>query len=399
MYMEPQEARSSLRVPRAGYQAASFDELPFCGISMADIRALPKVDLHRHLVGSIRPEVIVRTATRLGIDLSLGLDVDRVRSKLVLREPGEMDYRAFLGRRVWGEFKAILASERGCANALYWAVADAHADGLAYAEFRVAPYGIGPDERMPLQQFLNGLRRGLRAATRDFASMDARIILSVGRRAVEERWPRHMRGELLARTIGAARDNRDIIVGLDISGDEDKYPNRHFADFAELAKAAGVPFTIHAGETGRCESVWEAIDVLQADRIGHGIAAAGDERLMRELAERKIPVEVCVTSNYILGVVDRYAEHPFGQLHRSGVLVTVNTDDPVLFDETTLSREYYSLVQANLITPQDIPRLIMRSVDASFLADGAKDALRLRIRSAAAHLDVLDWATSEGSLV
>jgi adenosine deaminase len=377
----------SSRGESVGYTRIAADELPLCGVSLADIRVFPKVDLHRHLVGAIRPEVLVRTARKLNVHLNIGGDVDHVRSKLVLRDPGGCDYSTFLRKRIWGEFKLILCSEMGCADAVYWAIGDAYSDGVAYVEFRVAPYGIGPVESMSVDQFFAGLRRGLQAAKRDFVSTDARFILSLGRRAVQERWPRQMRARYFTATVRAAVENRDIIVGVDLSGDEDKYPNRHFVDFAEIAKAWGVPLTVHAGETGHPESIWEALDLLKADRIGHGIAAHTDSQLMQRLSTENIPVEVCFTSNYLLGVVDPDVEHPFRQLHEAGVKVTVNTDDPVLFDETTSSREYYALIRANQISISDLPMLVERSIDASFLSPEEKATLKARLRESAAFCD------------
>jgi adenosine deaminase len=362
-----------------GYSPVFSDELPFGGTSLADIQVLPKVDLHRHLVGAIRPEVLVRTAKRLRVNLTWGYDVDQVRSKLVLREPGDCDYATFLNKRIWGEFKRILRTELGCANAVYWAVADAAVDGVAYVEFRVSPYGIGPDQPMTLNQFLGGLRRGLRAAKRDFPSTVARFIFSIGRKAVEERWPRHHWTKYFKETVKAVVHNRDVIVGLDLSGDENKYPNRDFVEFAELARSSRVPLTVHAGETGNSNAIWEALELLKAQRIGHGIAACNDATLVQKLVVDQTPVEVCFTSNYLLGVVKPDEEHPFGRLYRAGVNVTVNTDDPVLFDETTLSREYYRLIRAGLLSAGELPALVLRSAAASFLPQAEKRLLCSRI--------------------
>jgi adenosine deaminase len=388
--MQVKAGRFSVGVPKGhargwgkAYAPVDSDELPFCGVSLADIRVLPKVDLHRHLVGAIRPEVLVRTARKLAVKLNIGENVDDVRAKMVLRTPGVCDYSTFLRKRIWGEFKNILRSELGCANAVYWAVADAHADGLAYVEFRVAPYGIGPSESLTFEQFVAGLRRGVRVAKRDFGSTNVRFILSLGRRAVYERWPSALRSRLFTETAKAASTNPDIIVGLDLSGDEDKYPNRSFIEFANIAKDLNVPLTVHAGETGRPESIWEAVDLLNAARIGHGIAAHKDKALMQKLAESNIPVEVCFTSNYLLGVVAPDSEHPFRALNEAGVCVTVNTDDPILFNETTLSLEYYGLIRANMITISDLPKLLERSAEASFLIGPEKTALIRRVRQSA----------------
>ncbi len=365
--------------PPAGYLPIASSELPFEGISLADFRILPKVDLHRHLVGAVRPEVLLRTARRLGVSLPIGSRVDEVRSKMVLREPGQMGYSTFLARRIWGQFRLILATELGCANLVYWAIADAHADGVIYVEFRISPYGIGPDQPITLNEFLSGLRRGVRAAKRDFPLTTGRFIFSLGRRALD-RWETGLRGKYFAATVQAAVQNSDLIVGLDIAGDEDRYPNRLFVELAEMARAHGVPLTVHAGETGRPDSMWEAIELLRPQRIGHGIAAAKDTKLIERLVADQTPLEICPTSNYLLGVVDRYEEHPFKKLNDSGVNVTIHTDDPVLFDETSLSREYSSLLQSGLISVNQLPTLLIRSAESSFLRGDERRALIDRVR-------------------
>jgi len=133
------------------------------------------------------------------------------------------------------------------------------------------------------------------------------------------------------------------VVGLGLGGSETNAPPEPFAHVFKEAKAAGLLSVPHAGEGEGAPSVWGAIDALQADRIGHGVRAAEDEKLIAVLAERQIPLEINPTSNIYLKFYPAYDSHPLPLLDQAGVIVTVNTDDPPLFN-TTLGQEYQLLI-------------------------------------------------------
>ena len=126
------------------------------------------------------------------------------------------------------------------------------------------------------------------------------------------------------------------VVAIGIGGSEERGPAEWFAEVYAFAKSAGLRLTAHAGETGGPESVWAAL-ALGAERIGHGIASARDPKLMDHLRERKIPLEICLTSNLVTGVVKRIEEHPIRRLFDAGVPIILNTDDPAMFGCTLLS--------------------------------------------------------------
>src|SRR5262249_35018839 len=156
-----------------------------------------------------------------------------------------------------------------------------------------------------------------------------------GRRSVFESWEAGKRTEYYCKLVSIASDYQDIIVGFDLSGDEIEYPNERFKEFAETVKSSNFNLTIHAGETGNPGSVLSALNMLYADRIGHGIGVKNDQSLLNRIAENGIPLELCPTSNLLLGVIPSLEEHPIGDLLNRGVCTTVNTDDPVLFGGTT----------------------------------------------------------------
>lgn len=167
------------------------------------------------------------------------------------------------------------------------------------------------------------------------------------------------------------------VVALSIDGNEATAGRTgpRFADAFRRAGARGLRRTVHAGESSGAEGVRDAIELLGADRIDHGVRAIEDASVVQLLADRRIPLGVCPTSNIVLGVYRSMDEHPIERLRRAGVLVSVNTDDPALLG-TTLEREY-ALCQATFAWPDEVVRAVANtSIDACFADDGVKQRLR-----------------------
>lgn len=370
------------------------NELPFDGNSTSQLIDMPKIDLHRHLVGAIRPQVLVYIANELGIKLpTFGNDAERIRKVSLISSPIQNGYKHFLAKRIWSVFKYIFSDKRGISNAMYWTVADAARDNVCYVEFRISPYGIqhnytpshkeyGTDgSSINLYSFVSSLKKGIEAAKRDYPETIAKIIFSVGRRSVIESWEPKDRSRYYNKLITVANDFKDIIVGFDLSGDEEKYPNNLFVEFADRVKSNNFLLTIHAGETGNPESIRQAIKLLRADRIGHGIGAIHDESLMNLLAERAIPLELCPTSNLMLGLVSSMKDYPCREFLSRNLHVTINTDDPTLLGPTTLSNEFYQLLIAKQIKFTEIKKLSDFSIEASFASKEEKDQLLLKVKN------------------
>lgn len=164
----------------------------------------------------------------------------------------------------------------------------------------------------------------------------------------------------------------DDIIGIGLGGAEKKGPAAEYKDVYELAIKEGYKAVAHAGEDVGPESIWDAIDILHSQRIGHGITAIQDEKLMDTLKECQIPVEVCITSNtFTKAVVKKASEHPIRNFFDKGMLVTVNTDDPVFF-KTTLIDELWICHKELNFTMDEIKQLIKNSFTASFLSDDEK---------------------------
>ena len=170
------------------------------------------------------------------------------------------------------------------------------------------------------------------------------------------------------------RARLDWGFGLGLGGPEIGFPPEVFADVYAEARRQGLPVVAHAGETGGPESVWGALRTLQAQRIGHGIRCLDDLALVAELRARQTPLEVSPTSNYRLGLVPAGTPHPIGQMVDAGLYCTVNSDDPPMFG-TDLNAEY-RLLAAQGFSRDELWRLNLNAVEATFLTDQAKAELR-----------------------
>jgi adenosine deaminase len=185
-----------------------------------------------------------------------------------------------------------------------------------------------------------------------------RLIVQIGRdERVETAWQ-------LA-DVAIAYKERGV-VGLDLAGDEVNHPATPFASVCRYAKEAGLCLTVHAGEAGRAWNVREAIELLGADRIGHGVRSAEDLSVIDLLKQRGIALEMCPTSNIQTGVVHFLGLHPLRPFHQIGLKVTINTDDPSI-SNITLTYEYFTAITGIGLRLKDIYQTILNSAEASFL--------------------------------
>jgi aminodeoxyfutalosine deaminase len=168
------------------------------------------------------------------------------------------------------------------------------------------------------------------------------------------------------------------IAGLGLSGIEGSVPEGEFRVLREAADRLDLGLVAHAGETGGPERVWAAIDDLGADRIGHGVASARDESLVKRLVQDAIPVEVCPSSNVALGIFESLDDHPFPKLWRAGVNVTVNSDDPPFFS-TTLASELVHAARLADLTEDDLLELQRRAARAAFVPPDERKRLEERV--------------------
>ena len=273
------------------------------------IQALPKAELHLHLEGSMEPETLVE------IDPALSLG----EAQRMYRYP---DFAGFLASYVWAVRK--LTEPKHYALIARRLLQRLHQQNVLYAEITLSAGVI-----LWRQQNLAEIYQALREEAAKSPVQVYWVFDSVRQFGVE------LAQRVAERAVEYAGDG---VVAFGIGGDEEKGPAKWFHEVFAFTKRNGLRVVPHAGETVGPQSVWDALD-LGADRIGHGIAAAQDEALMRHLRDANIPLEICISSNVCTGVVPSLRDHPVRRLYDAGVPIVLNSDDPPMF-QTTLNGEY-----------------------------------------------------------
>lgn len=325
------------------------------------VQAVPKAELHVHLEGAIQPETLLTLAQRNGIALPAN-SIEGIRNWIAYR-----DFDHFIEL-----FRAACRCLRTADDyelVAYDLGADLARQGVRYAEVTFSA-SVHHRNGVPEAAYFDGLARGRRRALEDFG-VELTWIFNIVRQW-KDGGPLV---ELADHTTAIAIEGQEIgVVALGLAGAEAGAPPEPFAPWFERALAAGLHSAPHAGEHAGPASVWGAIRALGAERIGHGVRAIEDPSLVTYLAEQKIPLDVCPLSNVRLGVAPSLEAHPLPKLLAAGVTVTMNSDDPSLFN-TSLSEDYATLVEPFGLTVEQIDAIVLNGFRSSFLPDDRKAAL------------------------
>ncbi len=322
------------------------------------LRALPKAEVHAHLEGCFEPGVLEQWARQARVPMP------RPRERL-LEFAGLADFLHFL------DWACGLASTRERLAELSYGYSKRLADGgVGYADVIVNPTHW-PAWHGRLADMIDAFDAGLTAAEQDGlppVSLCVSLLRTQSSDAAAE----------LADTLVALRHPR--VVALSIDGNEAAAGRTgpRFAEAFRRAGAAGLRRTVHAGESSGPEGVRDAIELLGADRIDHGVRAIEDPELVALLVDRRIPLGVCPTSNLALGVYASIEEHPIDRLRRAGAVVSINTDDPVLLG-ASLVGEYALCSKVFGWSEDDLRALARNSIDASFASADVKERLSLAL--------------------
>ncbi|WP_235537120.1 adenosine deaminase [Nocardioides sp. Soil805] len=315
-------------------------------MSLTDfIAGLPKAELHVHHVGSASPRIVAELAERHPV-AGVPADPDALRDFFAFR-----DFAHFID--VYLAVVDLVRTPEDVRMLTYEVAREmALEQRLRYAELTCTPY-TSVVRGIPIEAYTEAVEDARVAAERDFG-----LVL---------RWIYDIPGESGARaadaTLSYALDHGpDALVGFGLGGPEVGVPRPQFQPHFDAARAAGLKSVPHAGETTGPETVWDAVRLLGAERIGHGTSSASDPALLAHLAEAGIVLEVCPTSNIATRAVATLDEHPLRTFVEAGVTVTINSDDPPMFG-TTLNGEY--AVAADLL-----------DLDESGVADLARAAVR-----------------------
>jgi aminodeoxyfutalosine deaminase len=336
------------------------------------LRAAPKAELHVHLEGSILPHVLLKLAAANGVPLP-STTVEGLREWFAFR-----DFRHFI--EIYVTITKCLKSADDYELVAYEFERELARQNARYAEATFSPSThrwLG----VPFDTYFGGLSRGRERARADFG-VEINWVFDI----VREISDKPVFAEFADYTTGVAIDGKyDGVVALGLGGMEPGHPPEPFAPWFERARAAGLHSAPHAGEIAGPESVWGALRALGAERIGHGVRSIEDPSLVAYLAERAIPLEVCPTSNVCLKVYPDHEAHPLPRLVAQGVIVTINSDDPPMFN-TTLNDEVSLLASHFKLDVDTIDAILLNGVRHSFLPPNRKAALEASLRAEMAAL-------------
>jgi len=328
------------------------------------ITLLPKIDLHRHLEGSISPELLISTAKKYGVPLpSYDLEVLR---PLVEIEESSFGFAEFLKKfQVIGQiFKNVSIVK----ELTYQVVLDAAADNLIYLELRFSPIYMASSYNLSLEDVVSSVQEGVVLASQE-SGITVNLILIIERQLSQKS---------AKKVLELATTFKDEIVAVDLANDEYNYPPAPFAGIFDKVKELGLGITIHAGEAGNPQNIADAIELLNASRIGHGVNLHKRPDIKELVLERGVTLEMCPTSNLNTGAIRSFAEHPLKDFFYSGIKVTINTDDPAI-SRTSLSKEILRVMQTFGFTMDDIKAFLMNSVEAAFVSKEVRENLRISV--------------------
>lgn len=315
----------------------------------ADLRDLPKAELHQHLDGALRPETAVELAAAIGTPLTL----DEARRRMVApaRCRDQAELLTYFDLPI-----TLLQTADGLRRAAAELVEDLAADGVRYAELRWAPrlhLGGGLSVAEVIEAVAGGVAEGSRLKGTDSPLV---VLIVTAMRS-------HPPGAnvMLART---AAEFGAPVVGFDLAGPEASYPAPPHAAAFRAAEDGGLALTAHAGEVPGPERIREAL-ALGVRRIAHGPTTADDPALITAVRERDVTLDLCPTSNVQAGIVASLEEHPIGRLHRAGVSVSLSTDDRTVSD-TTLSNEMARVAVAQRLTPAELVAIAVNGFRRGF---------------------------------
>jgi adenosine deaminase/aminodeoxyfutalosine deaminase len=326
------------------------------------IRRLPKAELHLHLEGTVTPETLVELSRRHD-----GTPLELAQTQALYQYS---DFTGFLLA-----FKAVSEHLHTADDyeLITWRMLERLArQGVVHAEVYVSVGVVYYWRRCEFEPLFLGMERARVRAESELGISAYWIFDAV----------RHFGPEEAARVFHKAAELRPqfpSIIGIGIGGDERRTGAEPFRDLYAEAREAGLRLTAHAGETVGPESIWGALNI-GAERLGHALSATYDQELMDVLAERQIPLEICVTSNLRTGCCPRVEDHPLRRYFDSGLMVTINSDDPALF-HSDLADEYQGARDHFAFTDEHLRELASNSIEASFLPPEQKVTLLRCIES------------------
>jgi adenosine deaminase len=320
---------------------------------------IPKAELHVHLEGTAPPDLIRRLAERNGLPVPEG----------VFEDGGQRfaytDFLDFLD--TYDRAAGVIRTGDDYRDVTYEYLASCARDGAIYVELTASPdhaalVGLSQEEH------LDGIARGIDDARTDHG-IEGRVLISAVRNFGVE-------NAIEVARLAAARPH-PYVVGFSMAGDEENFPAGAYAEPFRIASEAGLGCTVHAGEWAGPASVRAGLE-LPVSRIGHGVRAIEDPALVEELAERRIVLECCPTSNVVLDVFPSYEDHPLPRLVEAGVRVSLGSDDPPYFG-ASIGGEYAVCRERFGFDDERLRAITRTAIEAAFCEEKLKQRLMMRV--------------------
>jgi len=321
----------------------------------AFIRDMPKVELHIHIEGSLEPELMFELAGRNGVPLRFK-SVEEVRKAYQFT-----NLQSFLD--IYYEGASVLLKEADFYDMTWAYLEKASAQKVRHSEIFFDPQ-THTDRGVPFETVIKGIWR---------AQVDAEAQLNITSKLIMC-FLRHLSAEEAMQTLEQALPYKDWIVAVGLDSSEVGNPPEKFSAVFDEARLQGLLTVAHAGEEGPPEYIWQALDLLQAKRVDHGVRSEGDAKLVERLTKEQIPLTVCPLSNVKLRVFESMEDHNLKRLLDLGLCVTVNSDDPAYFGGY-MTENYLAVQQALDLDVEDICCLAQNAIQASFISQQEKQGL------------------------
>ena len=296
-------------------------------------------ELHRHLDASFRPETLFEILNQQSIPHSYS-SVDELKKKFWITKPFESLEEVL---QAFVLFQKALASPEILERLAFETIEDAAKDQIEHIELRYSPLFASEYSKIPLDVVLNSIKKGISRAQKKY-NITSKLICILSRDHSEKQ---------LSACMDFAIEHKNDFCAVDLAGPEAEFPTKLFSKHFKKATKNGLAVTIHAGEGGPVENIWEAIDECGATRIGHAIEASKDKKLLSRMQRDRIHIESCPTSNVMTKSVEGWHSHPLRVFLEAGISVSINTDDPGIFgktlqEELQLSKDHFLLSKSEL---------------------------------------------------
>lgn len=345
---------------------------------------LPKIDLHRHLSGSIRLttalDILTKYKHKIKVrlkDFSLdNLNIDYLKRFIFLTDPVSGGLRDYV--KPFRILSKLFINREEVSRIVFEAAEDAYKDNVIYLELRCSPRGLTKGDIIHADDFYDGILDGIEKAESRYPII-IRIILSVNREMflnpkISFEYYIH---ELIYETAIKYRDK--FLVGFDLAGIENCLPPTYFRSLFRYANNLNLGATIHVGEFSKKEFIDISISELHPKRLGHALSATNDSSIIERIIQENITIESCITSNIISRAVHSIKDHPIRKFFLSGANIAICTDNPSVH-QTSLSDEYFKFINTFGFGLDDLKAVILKSISSAFCDSKIKEKIERIIR-------------------